>query len=120
MTYTMLLNLTLKNATDKASTVWIMNTKYFNEYETIHTRALWPWHGKGACRSRLHDSRMLWQPGCTCLSMQGKRGIVDPNLIGHGTTKELVSDVSLVLGGGLVLHPVTISTPQHITKDNHT
>ena len=40
--------------------------------------------------------------------------ITVPNLIGHSTTEEeLVSDVTPLLRGGIVLEPVTISTTQH-------
>lgn len=39
-----------------------------------------------------------------------------PNLIGHSTTKELVREVGLVFGGGLILDPVVINATQHTSR----
>lgn len=44
-----------------------------------------------------------------------------PNLIGRSTSYELVTEVRLVLRGGIVLvDPVTTDSTAHVAKDKHT
>ena len=63
---------------------------------------------------------MPWQPSA-CLNIAGNESTTGPNLIGSSASNELVTDVSLVLGGALVLDPVTINITQpHIAKDKLT
>jgi hypothetical protein len=59
---------------------------------------------------------MPWQPSA-CLNIAGNENTIGSNLKGSSTSNELMTEVSLVLGGGLVLDPVAINTTQHhITK----
>jgi hypothetical protein len=55
---------------------------------------------------------MLWQPSA-CLDITGNERTTGSNLIGSSTSNELMTDVSLVRLGVLVLDPVAINTTQH-------
>jgi hypothetical protein len=54
---------------------------------------------------------MLWKPS-VCLNIVGKESATRSNLIGTSTSKELMTDVRLVLGGAFVLDPVSINATQ--------
>jgi uncharacterized membrane protein len=55
------------------------------------------------------------------LNIAGNESTTRANLIGSSTSNELMTEVSLVLGGGLELYPVAINTTQyHFAKDKLT
>lgn len=63
---------------------------------------------------------MTWQPG-VCLIIAGNKSTTRSNLIGSGAGDELMTEMRLVLGGGLVLDQIVVNTAQHhIAKDKLT
>ena len=115
VTYTVGLEFLIDEGTGKASTMWTMSTNHVDAYKLLHTRSLWPWHGYQACRSWLRDPHMPWQPSA-CLNIAGNENTTGSNLIGSSTRNELMTEVRLVLGGGLVLDPFAINTTSQKTS----
>ena len=58
---------------------------------------------------------MTWKPSAY-LNLRENERKIGSNLIGSGTSKELVTEVSLMLGGTLVLDPIEISTTEHTSR----
>ena len=98
----MCLKFPIDEGTREASPIW---NKYQScrRIKTLLTRFLWPWRGYRASRSRHSDSHMPWQPTAR-LNVAGNESTTESNLIGNSTTKELMTDFTLMLGG-LVLEP---------------
>ncbi|KAI0279183.1 hypothetical protein BGY98DRAFT_933344 [Russula aff. rugulosa BPL654] len=106
LTYTMGLEFLIDERTGEAGTIWIISADHVDAYES-YLRELF---GLGMA------SRLAVR-GYVILICLGSLSTTGSNRIGSSTTKELMSDVSLVLGGFLVLDPVAINTTQnHIAK----
>jgi hypothetical protein len=88
---------------------------HVDAHKTSPTGALWPCHGSQACRSLLRASHMPWQPSAR-LNTAGNESTIGPNFIRSSTSKELMTEVSLVLGGILVLRKTQLRSSQHHTQ----